>query len=118
MMYLKAKKEDLQEILIMKNGVKQRVINENLPIWKDGYPLDEMIVSDIKNEEGRVIEFEEKPIVTQNDTISIGVYIIRRRQLIDLLEKSMEEERFDFVKDILIRYKGLKKIYAYEMEGY
>ena len=72
----------------------------------------------VTNEDGRIVEFEEKPITTQNDTISIGVYVIRRRQLIDLLEKSMEEERFDFVKDILIRYKGLKKIYAYEMEGY
>ena len=59
-MYLKAKKEDLQEILIMKNGVKQRVINENLPIWKDGYPLDEMIVSDIKNEEGRVVKIDNE----------------------------------------------------------
>ena len=30
----------------------------------------------------------------------------------------MQEERHDFVKDILVRYKNLKKIYAYEMDSY
>lgn len=90
------------------------VVTTKLPKGEDACRFGTVVT----NEDGRVIEFEEKPVITQNDTISIGVYIIRRRQLIDLLEKSMEEERFDFVKDILIRYKGLKKIYAYEMEGY
>lgn len=70
------------------------------------------------DEDGRIIEFEEKPIVASDTEISIGVYVIRRRLLIDLLEKSAQEDRFDFVKDILIRYKNLKKIYAYELNGY
>ncbi len=69
-------------------------------------------------EDGRIDEFEEKPIVTNNNLISAGVYVIRRRLLIELLETSAQEERFDFVKDILIRYKNLKKIYAYEMNTY
>ena len=30
----------------------------------------------------------------------------------------MQEERYDFVKDILIRYKNVKKIYAYPMDSY
>ena len=30
----------------------------------------------------------------------------------------MQEDYHDFVKDILIRYKNLKKLYAYHMEGY
>lgn len=70
------------------------------------------------NEDGRIEEFEEKPIVTTENTVSAGVYIIRRRQLIELIEKSALEERHDFVKDILIRYKNLKKIYAYNLESY
>ena len=36
----------------------------------------------------------------------------------ELVEQSIEDERYDFVKDILIRYKNLKKIYAYHMKGY
>ena len=70
------------------------------------------------NEDSRVIEFEEKPLVAQSNTISAGIYVIRRRQLIEVLEKSAEENRFDFVSDILIRYKNIKKIYGYKMKEY
>lgn len=70
------------------------------------------------NDEGRIEDFEEKPLVTDNRMISTGIYVIRRRQLIELIEKSASEERYDFVKDILIRYKNIKKICAYEMKSY
>lgn len=70
------------------------------------------------NDDGRVEEFEEKPIVARSNTISCGIYVIRRRQLIELIEKSAAEDRHDFVKDILIRHKNLKKIYAYKMKEY
>lgn len=70
------------------------------------------------NSDGRIIEFEEKPVETKETQISTGIYVIRRRQLIEMIERSMEEERYDFVKDILIRYKNVKKIYAYQMEEY
>ena len=35
-------------------------------------------------EDGRLTEFEEKPIMAQSNTISTGIYIIRRRQLIEI----------------------------------
>ena len=57
------------------------------------------------DEEGRITEFEEKPVETQESTISCGIYVIRRRQLIELIEKCAQEDRYDFVRDILIRYK-------------
>ena len=34
------------------------------------------------------------------------------------LEHSAEEDRYDFVTDILIRYKNLKKIYGYKIKDY
>ena len=70
------------------------------------------------NEECRIEDFEEKPIEAKSHTISCGIYVIRRRQLIELIEKSAEEGRFDFVKDILIRYRGLKRIYGYKISDY
>lgn len=70
------------------------------------------------NEESRIEEFEEKPIVAKSNTISCGIYVIRRRQLIELIEKCADEDRFDFVKDILIRYKNLKRIYGYKIKEY
>lgn len=70
------------------------------------------------DEDGRITEFEEKPLVADSSTASAGIYIMRRRQLIEMLEKSAEENRFDLVKDILIRYKDQKQIYGYKMDGY
>ena len=70
------------------------------------------------DKEGRIVEFEEKPMVANSDTVSAGVYIIRRRTLIELLEECNKEGRYNFVTDILIRHKGLKKIYGYMMDGY
>lgn len=70
------------------------------------------------NEDSRIVEFEEKPMVSQSNTISTGIYIVRRRQLIEMLERSAEEDRWDFVTDILIRYKNMKRIYGYKMKEY
>lgn len=70
------------------------------------------------NEDGRILEFEEKPIISSLNTISTGIYVIRRRLLIELIEKAAEEGRHDFVRDILIRYKNLKRIYGYKMDSF
>jgi glucose-1-phosphate adenylyltransferase len=70
------------------------------------------------DENGRIIDFDEKPMATDMNTVSCGIYIIRRRQLIELIEKCAQEDRFDFVRDILIRYKNIKKIYAYKITTY
>ena len=57
-------------------------------------------------------------MVADSTTISCGIYVIRRRQLIELLERSAGEGHYDFVKDILVRYKNVKRIYAYKLESY
>ena len=66
----------------------------------------------------RVVEFEEKPMVARTSIISTGIYVMRRRLLIDLIEQCAEDGRYDLVTDILIRYKNLKKIYGYKIEQY
>ena len=70
------------------------------------------------NEEGRITEFEEKPLAVKSRNISCGIYIMRRRQLIEILEQCAEEGRYDFVRDVLIRYKDVKKIHGYEIKTY
>ncbi len=70
------------------------------------------------NEDYRIVDFEEKPLVAGSNTISTGIYVIRRRQLIEVLEKAAEENRYDFVSDIVIRYKNIKQIYGYKMKEY
>jgi len=68
--------------------------------------------------DGRVTEIEEKPLQAKTNTISCGVYVLRRRQLIEMIEKCAEEDRYDFVRDILIRYKDIKRVYGYKMQEF
>lgn len=70
------------------------------------------------NEDCRIEEFEEKPMFSSFNTVSTGIYVIRRRQLIEMVERCAQEDRYDFVKDILIRYKNLKRIYGYKIKEY
>lgn len=70
------------------------------------------------NEECRIEEFEEKPVMAKSNTVSCGIYVVRRRQLIEMIEKCAEENRSDFVQDILIRYKDLKRMYGYKIKDY
>ena len=70
------------------------------------------------DDDGRIRGYEEKPMVETSRNVSCGIYVIRRRQLIDLIEHCAEDDRHDFVTDILIRYKNLKKIYGYKIKDY
>ena len=70
------------------------------------------------DEEGRIIEFEEKPENAHGSMISTGIYVVRRRLLIELVEKAQEQNQYDFVKDILVKYRGLKRMYAYPLQSY
>ena len=70
------------------------------------------------DDDGRITDFEEKPMLSVANNISCGIYVIRRRQLIELIERCIAEDRYDFVRDILIRYKNIKRIYAYKIDTY
>jgi glucose-1-phosphate adenylyltransferase len=70
------------------------------------------------NEDCRIEEFAEKPMVSRSNVISCGIYVIRRRQLIEMITRCAQEQRWDFVQDILIRYKDLKRIYGYKINSY
>jgi glucose-1-phosphate adenylyltransferase len=68
--------------------------------------------------DGLLTDFEEKPMMAHSNIVSTGTYIIRRRKLIELLEQCNSEGRYNFVTDILVRYKGMKKIYGYTIDSY
>ena len=69
-------------------------------------------------DDGRITDIDEKPLETNLSTVSTGIYVVRRRLLIELLEKAAEEDRYDFVRDILVRYRNIKKIYGYKLDTY
>ena len=91
------------------------VVKEINPMEDDPTRYGVVVNMDEKN---RIIDFEEKPLVAASNLVSIGVYVIRRRQLMELLETCAAEERMDFVKDIIVRYKSIKNVHAYKMDSY
>lgn len=140
MEYRIAKLKDFEEIIKMKNEVKERIIEENLPIWLDGYPLDEMILEDIEKGYGRVVEeknivayacfhkaIEEYPedtfkrknlqsfgrVMVKNDCLGkhFGSFLIRK-----MIEeaKSMEVEGLGILADAC----NIKAIRLYEKYGF
>ncbi len=62
MIYRVPKINEIEEILIMKNNVKKRIIESGMPMWLNGYPLDEMIVEDVTLGDARVIEIDGKVV--------------------------------------------------------
>lgn len=43
------------------------------------------------NEESRIEEFEEKPLQAKTNTISCGIYVVRRRLLIEMIESVLRK---------------------------
>lgn len=72
----------------------------------------------ILNEQKRVVVFEEKPLEKISNTVSTGIYVLERKLLIDLIKTVVAEGRFDFVNDILVRYRRQLKLYGYKIDSY
>ncbi|MCL1843199.1 MAG: glucose-1-phosphate adenylyltransferase subunit GlgD [Defluviitaleaceae bacterium] len=66
----------------------------------------------------RMTDLEEKPLEPQSDLASIGVYVISRPLLIELIETIVSEGRYDLVRDLFSRYRKRLRIYGYRYDGY
>jgi glucose-1-phosphate adenylyltransferase len=69
-------------------------------------------------EDGRVIDFQEKHQNPKATTCSMGIYILKRELLINLLEECASHGKYDFVKDILINKLTALNVYGYKFDGY
>ena len=68
--------------------------------------------------EERMTDLEEKPLEPQSDLASIGVYVISRPLLIELVETIVSEGRYELVRDLFSRYRKRLRIYGYRFDGY
>ena len=66
----------------------------------------------------RLLDLEEKPLEPQSDLASIGVYVIKRTLLIELIETIVSEGRYDLVRDLIARYRKRLRIFGYKFDGY
>ena len=72
-------------------------------------------------EDGRIVEFEEKPQVPQNNLASMGVYIfnwgVLKKQLIK--DENNSRSSNDFGKDVIPQMlKSGQKLFTYSFQGY
>lgn len=97
--------------------------NADVTICSIGVPLEEAsrfgII--IKDENDRVVEFQEKPAKPRSNLVSMGIYIftykVLRKLLID--DAKNENSSHDFGKDILPKMLAdKKKLYCYQYKGY
>ena len=70
------------------------------------------------DEHERITDLEEKPLEPQSDMASIGVYVMSRKLLIELLETVVPQGRYDLVRDVFARYRKRLKIYGYKFGGF
>lgn len=73
------------------------------------------------DEEGRIVEFEEKPEHPKSNLASMGIYIFNWKQLRKMLVADMDDpnSNHDFGKDIIpAMLEEEKHLYAYKFKGY
>lgn len=101
--------------------IKQHVEKENdiTIVYRkaDGLDVKQFGVLSI-DDESNIVDLEEKPIQTHLDNISMGIYIIKRELLLKLLVQTNQEGRYDFVRDILVRYRKVLKVRGFKFDGY
>ena len=90
------------------------LVTADMQPWEDSTRFGQVKT----DENGRVTDFEEKPMREESREVNTGVYVIRRRLLIEILENCMEEDRYDLVRDVIIRYRHVKRIFAYHLDTY
>ena len=73
------------------------------------------------DEEGRIVEFQEKPAEPKSNLASMGIYIFNWKPLRKMLTADMKDpdSSHDFGKDIIpAMLADDKKLYAYKFKGY
>ena len=70
------------------------------------------------SENGELLDFEEKPENPTGRLCSTGIYIIRRRLLMELVEQAVAEGHFDLVNDVILRNRHKLHIYGYKLQSY
>lgn len=71
-------------------------------------------------EDGRIVEFHEKPQTFQGTLASMGVYLFRTELLLDILEQNALDTStgHDFGRDIIPAMVANNAVYAYQFGGY
>lgn len=74
----------------------------------------------IADDEGRIVEFEEKPKKARSNLVSMGVYVWRTEALVQRLiaDAALTDSAHDFGKNVIPAVIPSGKAFAYRFDGY
>ncbi len=72
----------------------------------------------LQMEGNRVVGLEEKPYLPKTNHVSMGIYILKREFLMELLEDSNVRQGYDWVKDVLMPTAQRDKVSGFPFKGY
>ena len=70
----------------------------------------------ITNDEGRIIEWEEKPKVSRTNLASMGIYVFNTEYILNLLTE--DKDMVDFGINLIPKAIAKDNVFAYPFEGY
>ncbi|MEW9121197.1 MAG: glucose-1-phosphate adenylyltransferase subunit GlgD [Thermotaleaceae bacterium] len=66
----------------------------------------------------RITALEINPMQQRSHNVSMEMYVLERKLLIDLVDASISKGGFDFVRDGILKNLDLLKVYGYHHQGY
>lgn len=70
------------------------------------------------DDDGKINDFQEKPLHPEKNSGSMGIYLMKKKLLMSLLEECAAHGNYDFVKDVLTKKINSLNIYGYKYNGY
>jgi glucose-1-phosphate adenylyltransferase len=70
------------------------------------------------DENNKITDLQEKPLTPGADFASLGIYLMKKQILINMIEEGIAHGCYEFVKDILVKKIHEKNVYSYEFKGY
>ncbi len=67
---------------------------------------------------GKISYLEPKPLDPVSDTYSTGIYVFRRKQLIEILTEMASNYRYSLTEDLFFRYRNHLNIQSYDLASY
>jgi glucose-1-phosphate adenylyltransferase len=70
------------------------------------------------DEEGRITQIKEKSEKPAGNMINLGIYFMNKKLLMDLLYATVPNEKYDFLKDLIIPNLKVLRVMSYKFTGY
>ncbi|MFZ5973833.1 MAG: glucose-1-phosphate adenylyltransferase subunit GlgD [Bacillota bacterium] len=100
-----------------KMGADITVLYQQEPPVQSGATEDTTRVYLYANEEGRIWDIEVNAAAPKTRMVSLGAYILSKALLERIIEECVARDRYDFIRDVLIRRMNDLKIYGFEHKG-